>query len=84
MRQSETFTKHSVNAAIQLSLFIAELRRYVRLIEADIQIEEGRLQNLSNATYPTTARHLGVRRDNLNATISLLEGRRIRAAERGR
>jgi len=83
MRQSETFTKHSVNAAIQLSLFIAELRRYVRLIEADIQIEEGRLQvfDLSNATYPTTARHLGVRRDNLNATISLLEGRRIRAAE---
>jgi hypothetical protein len=52
------------------------------LIDADIQTEEERVNAFdhSSPTYPVMARHLRVRRDNLLATISLLEARRVPAA----
>jgi hypothetical protein len=82
MYQSETFPRERVNNELQLSILIADLHRTFRLIDAAIQAEEGRARtfDLSSPTYPVLARHLRVRRDNLLATISLLEARRVPAA----
>jgi hypothetical protein len=79
MRQSETSTEHNLNPTLRLSVFVVELRRIVQLIDADIQVEEERsnIFDVSNATYPILARQLRLRRQNLMATISLLEGKRV-------
>jgi hypothetical protein len=82
MYRSQTLTKGSPNSTLQLGIFVAELHRFVQLIEADIQHEEerSRVFDVSNATYSVRARQLRNRRDNLIATISLLDGRRERAS----
>lgn len=82
MDRSETLAEKSAKSALQLGVFIAELRRFVQLIEVNIQLEEecSRVFDLSNATYSFKARQLRNRRDNLIATISLLEGTRDRAS----
>ena len=82
MYQSETFPRQPVNPELQLSILIADLRRVVALIDADIKAEEERAHAFahSNPKYPLLARHLRDRRDNLLATISLLEARRVPAA----
>ena len=82
MRRSETLTKQSPWPASRLAILIAELNRRVQLIEADIQAEEKRSNvfDLSSPEYRELARHLRARRDNLLATISLLEARRPAAA----
>ena len=72
----ETLTKRSMQLQTQIEKFVSDLRRLVRTIEANIETEEGRA-NVSDPTkpnYPDAARRLGVRRENLVATISLLEG----------
>jgi hypothetical protein len=82
MYQSETFPRQPVNPGLQQSILIADLRRVVALIDADIEAEEERAHAFdhSSATYPVLARQLRQRRDNLLATISLLEARRVPAA----
>jgi hypothetical protein len=82
MHRSETFAIQSVNPRLQLRILLADLDRRVKLIEAEIQAQEERSNvfDLSSATYPVWARHLRTRRDNLLATISLLEARRVPAA----
>ena len=74
--------ERSPKSTLQLGIFIAELHRFVQLIEADIQLEEerSRVHHVSDATYSFRARQLRGRRDNLIATISLLEGKRERAS----
>ena len=82
MYQSETLLRPRENRGLQLSILIADLHRAVALIDADIRAEEERVNAFdhSSPTYPVMARHLRVRRDNLLATISLLEARQIPAA----
>jgi hypothetical protein len=82
MYRSETLLRPRENRGLQLSILIADLHRAVALIEADIQADEERVNAFdhSSPTYPVMARHLRVRRDNLLATISLLEARRVPAA----
>jgi hypothetical protein len=76
MYRFDTLTKEGTNSTSQLGIFIAELHRFVQLIEADIELEEerSRVFDVSNASYSIQARQLRSRRDNLIATILLLEG----------
>jgi hypothetical protein len=71
----ETLTERSVLVQSKIETFIADLRRLVQAIEANIQTEEDRVNvfDRTKPDYPDTARRLGVRRDNLIATIALLE-----------
>jgi hypothetical protein len=82
MYQSEIFTRQRPSPALHLGILIADLHRRVQMIEEDIQAEEKRAKVFddSSATYPVLARHLRLRRDNLVATISVLETRRSPAA----
>ena len=82
MYQSETLLRPRASRGLQLSILIADLRRVVALIDADIKAEEKRAHAFdhSSPTYPVLARQLRARRDNLLATISLLEARRAPAA----
>jgi hypothetical protein len=76
MRRSEISTKQpAVDPALQVASLVAELHRFVAAMEADIQAEEERSNvfDCSSTTYPVLAQHLRVRRDNLLATIALLE-----------
>ena len=79
MYRSET---QSLSPALQLGILIADLHRHVQLIEADIRAEEehSNVFDYSSAMYPVLARQLRLRRDNLLATISVLETRRVPAA----
>ena len=62
--------------ATKLQSLIADLRWQVQLLETDIQDEQKRtgIFDVSSIAYPTLARNLRTRRDNLLVTIALLEG----------
>ena len=72
----ETLTNRSVLAQARIETFISDLRCLVQAIEANIETEEERANvfDRTKPNYPDAARRLGVRRENLLATISLLEG----------
>ena len=61
--------------AMKLQALINDLRRQVQLLDADIQDEEKRtgISDVSNTAYPILARNWRTRRDNLLATIMVLE-----------
>ena len=61
---------------------LADLARTVQLIEFDIVAEEERakVSDRSDARYPTLARSLIERRDNIKMTIAALEERLIERA----
>jgi hypothetical protein len=61
---------------MKLQVLIADLRRQVLLLESDIHDEQTRsgIFDVANIAYPTLARTLRARRDNLLVTITLLEG----------
>ena len=63
--------------ARKLQALIADLRWRVQLLGSDIQEEEKRtgISNVSDSAYPILARNLRTRRDNLLATITMLESR---------
>jgi hypothetical protein len=63
--------------AMKLQALIADLRWRIQLLGSDIQEEEKRtgVTDLSNKAYPILARSLRTRRDNLLATITMLESR---------
>ena len=72
----ETLTSRNVLIQKRTKGLISDLRRLVRLLEADIDMEEERI-GISDPTspdYSVSARKLGARRENLIATISRLEG----------
>ena len=72
----ETLTNRSALIETKIERFISDLRHLVQAIEASIETEEERA-NIFDRTgpdYPDAARRLGVRRDNLLATIASLEG----------
>jgi hypothetical protein len=82
MYRSETLTRQILSPALQLAILIADLHWRVQLIEADIRAEEehSNVFDHSSAMYPVLARQLRLPRDNLLATISVLETRRVPAA----
>jgi hypothetical protein len=61
----------------RVSALIRDLDRIVRILESDIATEEERagVSDSFNANYPTLARILTARRDNLKDTIVALERR---------
>ena len=61
--------------AIKLHALISDLRWRVQLLDSDIQDEEKRtgISDVSNTAYPILARNWRTRRDNLLATIMVLE-----------
>ena len=63
--------------AMKLQALIADLRWRIQLLGSDVQEEEKRtgVSDLSNRAYPILARNLRTRRDNLLATIAMLESR---------
>ena len=66
----------SINrAAHALTALISDLRRTVHYFEIDIEIEETRagVVDAQNPAYPTSARSLRARRENLLVTIAMLE-----------
>jgi hypothetical protein len=60
---------------MKLQRLIADLRWQVQLLDSGIHEEEQRtgIFDVSNITYPTLARDLRARRDNLLITITMLE-----------
>lgn len=60
-----------------IEALIVDLRRRTQLLEDDIAAEEKRARviNQSDAAYPLAARILAVRRENVKATIAMLEKR---------
>ena len=76
MSRLETFLNHP-STAMKLQALTADLRWRIQLLESDIRDEEKRMgiSNLSNSAYPIFARNLRTRRDNLLATITMLESR---------
>jgi hypothetical protein len=61
----------------RISAFIGDLNRRAQLLDCDIAAEEERARvfNPFDATYPVLARTLVARRDNLKATVAVLERR---------
>ena len=60
---------------LQIATLIGDLSRSVELLTVDIAHEEARagVRDLSDPAYPVLARSLRVRRENIGATIALLE-----------
>jgi hypothetical protein len=69
-------TAHSTQR-VQIEALIKSLRRYVDLLDVDIGTEERSAQTdrMDDPNYPQLARHLRARRNNLAATLELLQGR---------
>jgi hypothetical protein len=63
--------------AARVGALIGDLYRIVRILDNDIATEEERagVSDPFNANYPTLARILTARRDNLKGTIGALERR---------
>jgi hypothetical protein len=61
----------------QLSALVSNLDRVVRVLDSDIAAEEERsgVSDPQNAAYPSLARMLTARRNNLKETIGALERR---------
>jgi hypothetical protein len=61
----------------QLSALVSNLDRVVRVLESDIAAEEERsgVSDPQNAAYPSLARMMTARRNNLKETIGVLERR---------
>lgn len=65
----------SFRATMKLRALIADLHTQAQVLDNDIQEEQRRtgVFDAADVTYSTLARHLNARRDNLLATIRLLE-----------
>jgi hypothetical protein len=74
----ETPRRTAAVNGLQIATLIGNLSRSVELLTVDIEHEEARagVSDLSDPAYPVLARSLRVRRDNIGATIALLENLR--------
>jgi hypothetical protein len=63
---------------LQIATLIGDLSRSVDILSADIEHEEARagVRDVSDPTYPVLARSLRARKDNIGATIAMLENLR--------
>jgi hypothetical protein len=66
---------NDLRATMKLRALVADLKLRVQVLDTDIHDEEQRtgIFDTANVTYPILARNLRVRRDNLLATIKVLE-----------
>jgi hypothetical protein len=71
----ETPGRTTAITGLQIATFIGSLSRSVDLLTADIEHEEARagVRDLADPTYPALARSLRARRENIGATIAMLE-----------
>jgi hypothetical protein len=71
----ETSTNPITPVVGKLAALISDLRRTARLLETDIEAKEigANVSDVQSADYPILARNLRARRDNLLATIAMLE-----------
>jgi hypothetical protein len=67
---------NDLRAITKLRALIANLLLQVRFLDADIRDQEQRMGifDVTDVAYPLLARNLRARRDNLLATIRVLEG----------
>lgn len=63
---------------LQIATLIGDLSRKADFLTADIEHEEARtgVRDLADPAYPVLARSLRVRRDNIGATVAMLENLR--------
>ena len=82
----ETLRGTAAANRLQIATLIESLLRSVELLTVDIEHEEIRagVRDLSNPTYPVLARSLRARRDNIGATVAMLESLRAPNAQRTR
>ena len=76
--QLETLRGTAATNKLQIATLTSDLSRLMTLLTADIEHEETRagVRGLTDPAYPVLARSLRARRDNIRATIALLESRR--------
>jgi hypothetical protein len=74
----ETLRETAAINGLQIATLIGSLSRSVALLTVDIEHEEARagVRDLSDPAYPVLAWSLRVRRENIGATIALLENLR--------
>jgi hypothetical protein len=74
----ETLRRTAAINGLQIATLIGSLSRSVELLTVDIENEETRVgvRDVTDPAYPVLARSLRVRRDNIGATIALLENLR--------
>ena len=68
-------TSDDLRATVKLRALVADLQLRAQVLEVDIHEEEERMAifDVASVVYPILARNLRVRRDNLLATIRVLE-----------
>jgi hypothetical protein len=71
-------TNHAADDPIQIAILIGDLSRTADILSADIEHEEKRagVRDVSDAAYPVLAQSLRARRENIGATIAMLENLR--------
>jgi hypothetical protein len=64
-----------ISATMKLRALVADLHSRIQVFDADIHDEEQRtgILDVASVAYPTLARNLRTRRDNLLTTIRMLE-----------
>ena len=74
----ETLSSPLVIRKLQIATLIGSLSRSVELLTGDIEHEESRVgvRDASDPAYPVLARSLRARRENIGATIAMLENLR--------
>jgi hypothetical protein len=72
---AQHFVSDTATDNVKVASLISDLDKTVRLLDCDILAEEKRtlVFDPEDPTYPTLARSLRTRRDNLKATIAMLE-----------
>lgn len=77
LHQRGTFRRKEREERASVGTLLSDLRRSLEIIKADLQFEEKQAQwpSPEDPRYPVAARSLRDRRDNIAATIRLLEGR---------
>lgn len=76
-RHYEHINQTAVREEATIVAIVATMHRTVQLLDCDVRSEEerSRVCDLSDVNYPILARTLAARRDNMKATISVLEAR---------
>ena len=74
----ETPRRTATVNGLQIATLIGSLSRSAELLTVDIEREEARagVRDVADPTYPVLARSLRARRDNIGATIAMLENLR--------
>ena len=77
MKYQRHFETASPEQQVQIKALIDSFRRNIERLGADIETEEEltRVHHIDEADYPILARSLRARRDNLTATVDLLQRR---------